>query len=140
MARCQACVAIGFTLVAVLSSQMIVDRLGSATSRSFADTAPELRDQQSAVTDRSEEPINSDGTMPGVTLRRTRVYDAQGLQEPKSVLWKTTYLFTRRGFRVSLDIVTANKEAFFQEGDLLYVIDLQTGEAKNKLKFDKEFF
>jgi len=77
--------------------------------------------------------------MPGVTLRRTRVYDAQGLQEPKSVLWKTTKLFTRTRDRI-LNIVTANKEAFFQEGDLVYVIDLQTGEAKNRLKLDKEVF
>src|SRR5215475_12012283 len=135
-----AVIAVVFTLAILFSSQTSGDRSGSALSRSFDDNENESRSQQSAVTDRSEERLDSDGTMPGVTLGRTRVYDGQGLQEPKSVLWKTTKLFTRRGFRVSLDIVTANKEAFFQEGDLLYVIDLQTGEAKNKHKFDKEAF
>src|SRR5262245_37831823 len=95
--KCQACIAIGFTLAALCRYQMSGDRLGPAASQSFTDNAHELGNQQSAVTDRSEEPLNSDGTMLGVNLRRTRVYDAQGLQEPKSVLWKTTKLFTRRG-------------------------------------------
>jgi outer membrane protein assembly factor BamB len=155
MARCQACVAIGFTLVAVLSSQMIVDRLGSATSRSFADTAPELKDQQSVVSDRSGELLSSDGTMYGVSLRRTRVYDEQGLQEPKSLLWKTSKLFpTKTGegtpsipdplppqvpiYHGAFNIITANKEAYFikrvSDGDSLFVIDLQTGETKRILK------
>src|SRR5262245_46630981 len=123
----QAGITIGFTLAALLGSQMIGNRLGEAATRLFADTAPELGSQQSAISDRPEERLNSDGTMTGVTLRRTRVYDAQGLQAPKSVLWKTTKLFTRTRDRI-LNIVTANKEAFFQEGDTVYVIDLQTGE------------
>jgi hypothetical protein len=84
-----------FTLANLFSSQTSEDMLRSALSRSFVDNKNESRSQQSAVTDHSEERLNSDGTMPGVTLRRTRVYDAQGLQEPKSVLWKTTKLFTR---------------------------------------------
>src|SRR5262245_57595263 len=138
--RYYAVILVVFTLAILFSSQTSGDRPRSALSRSFVDNENESRSQQSAVTDRSEERLNSDGTMPGVTLRRTRVYDAQGLQEPKSVLWKTTKLFTRRGFRISLDIVAANKEAFFQEGDLLYVIDLQTGEAKTRIKFDKKPF
>jgi outer membrane protein assembly factor BamB len=78
--------------------------------------------------------------MPGVTLRRTRVYDAQGLQEPKSVLWKTKKLFTQKEYGRSLNVVKANEEAFFQEGDWLYVIDLQTGEAKNRFDLDKQHF
>jgi outer membrane protein assembly factor BamB len=129
-----------FTLAILFGSQTSEDRLRSALSRSFVDNKNESRSQQSAVTDRSEERLNSDGTMPGVTLRRTRVYDAQGLQEPKSVLWKTTKLFTRNVDRFSLNIVTANKEAFFQEGSMLYVIDLQTGAAKNRIDLDREQF
>jgi eukaryotic-like serine/threonine-protein kinase len=138
--KSQAFVTIGFTLAILIVYQMSGDRLRSAASRSFTDNAHELGNRQTAVSDRPGDTLNSDGTMPGVTLRRTRVYDAQGLQEPKSVLWKTTKLFTRKGFRLSLDIVTANKEAFFQEGDLLYVIDLQTGEVKNRIDLDKELF
>ena len=135
-----AVITVVFTLAILFSSQTSEDRLGSALSRSFVDNKNESRSQQSAVTDRSEERLNSDGTMPGVTLRRTRVYDAQGLQEPKSVLWKTTKLFTRNVDRFSLNIVTANKEAFFQEGDMVYAIDLQTGEAKNRFDIDKVHF
>jgi outer membrane protein assembly factor BamB len=128
----QASIAVVFALGAILDFR-------SALSRSFVDNENESRSQQSAITDRTEERLNSDGTMPGVTLRRTRVYDAQGLQEPKSVLWKTTKLFTRTRDRI-LNIVTANNEAFFQEGDTVYVIDLQTGEAKNRLKLGGELF
>src|SRR5262245_12764095 len=109
-----AVITVVFTLAILFSFQTSEDRLGSALSRSFVDNKNESRGQQSTVTDRSEERLNSEGTMPGVTLRRTRVYVAQGLQEPKSVLWKTTKLFTRNVDRVSLNIVTANKEAFFQ--------------------------
>ena len=137
--KSRACVTIGFALAILFSSQGPGDRFRSAIAQSFTDETGELGRRQNAASDRSEEPLNSDGTMPGVTLRRTRVYDAQGLQEPKSVLWKTTKLFTRTRDRI-LNIVTANKEAFFQEGDLVYVIDLQTGEAKNRLKLDKEVF
>jgi outer membrane protein assembly factor BamB len=134
-----------------------VNRPGSAASRSFADTAPESVSQQSAGSDRSGERINSDGTMSGVTLGRTRVYDAQGLQEPKSVLWKAQLFTPRpedtysgpigRGDLIRHDvtyhgasgIITANKEAYFikppiDDGYWLLVIDLQTGEIKKSFK------
>ena len=101
--------------------------------------------------------------MHGVTLRRTRVYDAQGLQEPKSVLWKTPKLFTinpeetisrRAGegglfsgvatYYAASSIITANKEAYFRvrldKGDLFFVIDLQTGEAKKRFNLQNEYF
>jgi outer membrane protein assembly factor BamB len=145
----QAGITIGFTLAAFLGSQMIGDRLSSAASRLFADTAPELGSRQSAGSDRSEDLLNSDGTMSGVTLRRTRAYDTQGLQEPKSVLWKTPKLFTLdpgptfadRHVTTShraLSIITTNKEAYFSY-DLLYVIDLQTGKTKNRFQLHRDY-
>jgi outer membrane protein assembly factor BamB len=137
----QASMTIGFTLAVFLGSRMIGDRLNSTASRLFADTAPEL--EQSAGSDRSGERLNSDGAMYGVNLRHARVYDAQGLQEPKSVLWKTTKLFTGKGqtYPVASNIITANKEAYFGGyGYLLYVIDLQTGETKNRFKLDKAYY
>ena len=90
----QAGITIGFTLGVLFSSQMCGDRLRSAVSRSFTENASELGSQKSADSDRAGERLNSDGTMYGVNLRHTRVYDAQGMQEPKSVLWKTPKLFT----------------------------------------------
>src|SRR5215510_2573025 len=89
-------ITIGFTLSALFGSQVSGDKLRLAVSRSFTNNASELGSQQGAVSDRSGEGFNSDGTMDGVNLRRTRVYNAQGLQEPKSILWKTGKLFPRR--------------------------------------------
>jgi eukaryotic-like serine/threonine-protein kinase len=81
------------------------------------------------------------------------------LQEPKSVLWKTPKLFTIniekeaprpvaeirvRPRSVPIyygagSIVTANKEAYFMkrtdDGNLVFVIDLQTGQIKKRFKF-----
>src|SRR2546427_12166840 len=129
----QAGITIGFTLAALFVSQMSGDRLRSAVLRSFTDNVSEVGSQQSATSDRSGEKLNSDGTMYGVTLRRTRVYDTRGLQEPKSVLWKTPKLFpsqpegTYSGpneggslirhditYHPGLSIIMANKEAFFR--------------------------
>src|SRR5215475_5447033 len=150
----QAGITIGFTLAALLGSQMIGNRLSAATPGLFADTAPELGSQQSAVSDRPESRLNSDGSMYGVTLGGTRVYDAQGLQEPKSVLWKTPKLYTQLDstplssitapYRGALSIVTVNKEALFScriaDGSLLFVIDLQTGETKKTFKWQNGSF
>jgi PQQ enzyme repeat len=131
--KSQARITIGLTLAALLGSQMVGDRLVSAVSRSFTDAASEFGSRQNAVSDRSGERLNSDGTMPGVNLRRTRVYDSQGLQVPKSVLWKTPKLFItppegtysgldeRRAlihrnitYHGALSVITANKEACFR--------------------------
>jgi hypothetical protein len=76
--RNQAGITIGFALTTLFSSQVSGDMRRSAAPRSFADAAPELVSQQGAASDRSGERLSSDGTMQGVTLRRTRVYDAQG--------------------------------------------------------------
>lgn len=152
----QVCGAMGLSLAALLGSQMIVDKPGSAVSRSFADRAPELSSQQRAGSDRSGDLLSSNGAMYGVTLQRTRVYDAQGLQEPKSVLWKTPKLFTLRHeqtfsdrtesrslfrdvitFHTALSLITANKEAYFtlDIGDgYWFVIDLQTGDTKKRFR------
>ena len=89
IAKSQACVTFGFTLAILFSYPMGGDGLGSGASRSSADNVSEAGSRQSAASDRSGERLSSDGTMQGMTLRRTRVYDAQGLQGPKSVLWKT---------------------------------------------------
>jgi outer membrane protein assembly factor BamB len=145
--KSQAGVTVGFTLVTLLGFQISGYRLNSAASLSVLDPATELDSQQSVVSDRSEGRLNSDGTMFGVTLRRTRVYDAQGLQEPKSVLWKTPKLFTINPrentpsipiYHGAMSIITANKEAYFTErvrdGYSLFVIDLQTGETKKLFK------
>src|SRR5262245_4950667 len=157
--KSQACATIGFTLAVLFSCQMSGERLGLAVARSFTNDVSEVGIQQGEVTDRSGGLLNSDGAMFGVNLRRTRVYDAQGLQEPKSVLWKTSKLFTiyptgadfsilDPGFRIpsrpvpiyygARSIITANKEAYFIEwvggSDSLFVIDLQTGETKKILK------
>jgi outer membrane protein assembly factor BamB len=156
----QACVTISFILAILFSYQMSERWPRPAASRSFADDGTEVGSQQSAVSDRSGDRLNSDGTMHGVTLRRTRVYDAQGLQEPKSVLWKAQ-LFTlkpedtysgsispiERGDLIRHDItyhgassiITANKEAYFIKPPIdndywLFVIDLQTGEIKKRFK------
>jgi len=160
--KSQACVTIGFTLAAFLGSQMVGDRLGSAASRSFTDETSELGSRQNAVSDRSGERLNSDGTMLGVNLRRTRVYDAQGLQEPKSVLWKTQKLFALRHeetfsgrtgldslfdkvitYRTALSFITANKEAYFSMGlddGYWFVVDLQNGEIKKRIKLQNGNF
>jgi outer membrane protein assembly factor BamB len=160
ISKYQACGAIGFTLAALLGSQVIGDRLGSAMSRSDADTV-RVRRQQIAGSDRFGERLNSDGAMLGVNLRRTRVYDSQGLQESKSLLWKTPKLFTidprEKAFSIldvigpqirnrpllifhaAVTIITANKEAYLIKqvdgGIMMFVIDLQTGEAKKRFKF-----
>jgi hypothetical protein len=63
----QAGITIGLTLAALLGSQAPGDRLRSAASRLFSDTALELGSQQSAGSDRSGERLNSDGT--------TKLYD-----------------------------------------------------------------
>ena len=87
----RAVITFGFTLGVLLGSQMCGDRLRSAVSRSFTENASELGSQKSAGSDRSGEALNSDGTMYGVTLRGTHVYDSQGLQEPK--LLQVIYFF-----------------------------------------------
>src|SRR5262249_36966805 len=92
----QAGITIGFALAIIFDSQVSGERLRLAVSRASTETAPELGSQNGAVSDRSGERLNSDGAMYGVNLLRTRVYDAQGLQEPKSVLWKTQKLFGLR--------------------------------------------
>jgi outer membrane protein assembly factor BamB len=154
--KCQAGITIGFTLATLFGSQMIVNGLGSAVSRSFADAGPEFGSQQSAGSDRSGDLLSSDGAMYGVTVRRTRVYDAQGLKEPKSVLWKTPKLFILRHddtfprrmetgrlfrdvitFHNALSLIIANKEAYFSlyiDDGYWFVIDLQNGEVKNRFK------
>jgi len=145
----QAGIAVVFALGASLGFR-------SAVSRSFAGNVRELVNQQSAASDRFEERLNSDGTMFGVTLQRTRVYDTKGLQEPKSVLWKTPKLFTINPredapsvptfpiYYGAANIVTANNEAYFirriDDGHLLFVIDLQTGEVKGRFKLQGEIF
>src|SRR5262249_36130254 len=160
--KSQACITIGFTLATFLGSQMVGDRLVSALSRSFTDAASELESRQNAVSDRSEEPLNSDGTMLGVNLRRTHVYDAQGLQEPKSVLWNTQKLFRLRHedtfsgrtgldslfvkvttYRTALSFITANREAYFSFGlddGYWFVVDLQNGEIKKRFKLQNGNF
>jgi outer membrane protein assembly factor BamB len=139
--KSQACAAIGFTVAILFSYQMSGDRLRWAVSRSFTENVSGAGSRQSAGLDRSEEQLSSDGTMQGVTLRRTRVYKAQGLQEPKSILWKTQ-LYTLKPeqspslpswqedltsvlvvgdslirhsiiYHGALSIITANKEAYF---------------------------
>src|SRR5262249_31482000 len=146
--RYQAGFTIGFTLATFFGSQMIGAGLCISVSRSSTGAAPELGSQSSAVSDRSGEKLNSDGTMYGVTLRRTRVYDAQGLKEPKSILWKTQKLFALRqeqtfsgkmglrslfgdvpSYQTALNLITANKEAYFSlsiDDCYWFVIDLQT--------------
>jgi eukaryotic-like serine/threonine-protein kinase len=89
----------------------------------------------------------------GVTLRRARVYDAQGMQEPKSVLWKTPKLFNinpgeytpHPSYHGAESIITANKEAYFiqriNDGhSLFFAIDLQTGEIKKRFELLGELF
>ncbi|HEY6403853.1 MAG TPA: PQQ-binding-like beta-propeller repeat protein, partial [Blastocatellia bacterium] len=145
--RSHACGAVGFTLAALFSFQVSGEGRRAMLARSFTDDVSGAGGQQSAASDRSEERLNSDGTMFGVNLRRTRVYDAQGLQEPKSVLWKTPKLFTihpgedapsRLIYYGARTIITANKEAYFVERergiDSLFVIDLQTGVTKKRFK------
>lgn len=154
-------ITIGFALATLFGSQGSEDRLRSAASLS-TDTAPKFGSRQSAGSDRSGERLNSDGRMYGVTLRRTRVYDAQGLQEPKSVLWKTPKLFELRHeqtfsgrtesrslfrdvttFHTALSFITANKEAYFNlyiDDGYWFVIDLQTGEVKKRFKLQNGNF
>src|SRR5262245_12964966 len=149
--KCLACITIGFTLIALLGSQASEDRLRSAASQPLTDETSELGSRQNAVSDRSRERLDSDGAMHAVTLGRTRVYDTQGLQEPKSVLWKTPKLFTidteeRRSlfdgpatYYGAPSIITADKEAYLTvrnviDGDLFFAIDLRTGELKRKFK------
>src|SRR5262249_15904636 len=151
---------IGLTLAALLGSQMIGDRLRSVISQSFTDNASVVGSRQNAVSDRSGDLLNSDGAMYGVTLRRTRVYDAQGLQEPKSVLWKTPKLFTpdpgltfadrvilmgavsardlvrhATTYHGALSVITTDKEAYLDYG-YLFLIDLQTGKTKNRFRLN----
>src|SRR5262245_9227505 len=137
----------GITVVVALG---VIWGSRSAVSRSFTDNVREPVSQQSAATDRFGERLNSDGTMFGVTLGRTRVYDTKGLQEPKSVLWKTPKLFTINPredapsvpafpiYHGAGTIITADNEAYFirriDDGHLLFVIDLQTGEVKSRFK------
>jgi len=169
-----AVITVVFTLAILFSSQTIGDKPRSALSRSFVgnknesrsqltDNVSELGSQQNAVSDRSEGRLSSDGTMSGVTLRRTRVYDAKGLQEPKSVLWKTPKLFTLEPevaysipnqYRVLIrhdisyygakNIITAGKEAYFMQNvnnkESLFVIDLQAGEAKKTFRLLGDYF
>ena len=157
--KSQACVTMGFTLAVLFICQMSGDRLRPAVARSFTKDVSEVGIQQGEVSDRSWDRLSSDGTMYGVNCRRTRVYDARGLQEPKSVLWETSKLFTiyptgadfsilDPGFRIpsrpvpiyygARSIITADKEAYFIQwvsgSDSLFVIDLQTGETKKILK------
>lgn len=156
ISKYHAVITIGFTLAILFSPQMSLDKLRLAVSQSFTDNASEWGSQQSAVSDRSPERLNSDGTMYGVTLRRTRVYDAQGLQEPKSILWKTLKLFALKPdqtfsgkmearslfgdmptYHTALNLIRADKEAYFSmyiDNGYWFVIDLQTGEAKKKFK------
>jgi|GEM_PF-2878087 len=159
----QAGITIGFALAIIFDSQVSGERLRLAVSRASTETAPELGSQNGAVSDRSGERLNSDGAMYGVNLLRTRVYDAQGLQEPKSVLWKTPKLFTMKpersrsdsrdlffsevvppAYRGGASIITTNKEAYFSwgidDGELLFVIDLQTGETKKTFKWQNGGF
>jgi outer membrane protein assembly factor BamB len=160
--KSQVGVTIGFTLAAFFGSQMVGDRLGSAASRSFTDVTSELGSRQDTASDRSGERLNSDGTMLGVNLRRTRVYDAQGLQEPKSILWKTQKLFAlrheetfsgRTGLgslfgdvktsHTALSLITTDKESYFslRIGDgYWFVINLQDGETKKRFKLQNGFF
>jgi outer membrane protein assembly factor BamB len=149
--KSRACGAIGFTLAVLFSRQVSGGGLSPGVSRSFTDNVSGAGSQQSAVSERSMKRLNSDGAMHGVTLGRTRVYDAQGLQEPKSVLWKTPKLFTidtekrwvlfdgPATYYGAPSIITADKEAYLtvrnvNEGDLFFAIDLQTGELKRKFK------
>lgn len=41
-------------------------------------------------------PLSSAGTMPGVTLQRTRVYSVKSPNEPKTIVWKSRKLFMLR--------------------------------------------
>src|SRR5262245_34766287 len=160
--RSQACATIGFTLAVLFSYQVSGDELRPGASRSFTDNVSGAGSQQSAISDRSGERLNSDGAMLGANLRRTRVYHAQGLQEPKSVLWKTQKLFALRHeetfsgrtgsayhfgdvitSHTALSLITTDKEGYcnFRTDDgYWFVIDLQNGEVKKRFKLQNGFF
>src|SRR5262245_22070544 len=160
--RSQACATIGFTLAVLFSYQVSGDELRPGASRSFTDNVSGAGSQQSAISDRSGERLNSDGAMLGANLRRTRVYHAQGLQEPKSVLWKTQKLFalrheetisgrTRSAYHfgdvitshTALSLITTDKEGYFNfrtDDGYWFVIDLQNGEVKKRFKLQNGFF
>jgi outer membrane protein assembly factor BamB len=159
IAKYQAGITIGFALATFFVSQVSWGRPTPTVSRSFADETIELGSRQDAVSDNFGRQLNSEGAMHGVTLRRTRVYGAQGLQEPKIVLWKTPKLFIKNPeqtlldlqiglwplpgvgggvYRSGLNVITADKEAYFtvssDSDEYVCVIDLQTGEPKMKLQ------
>src|SRR5262245_22338329 len=160
--KSRASVTVGFTLAILFSSQAPGDRLRSGIAQSFTDETGEFGSRQNALSDRSGEQLSLDGTMLGVNLRRTRVYDAQGLQEPKSVLWKTQKLFAlrheetfsgRTGLgslfgdvitsHTALSLITIDKEGYFSlsvDDGYWFVINLQNGEIKKRFKLQNGFF
>jgi eukaryotic-like serine/threonine-protein kinase len=140
-------------------AQLPVGGLRETTTQPFAANAQEVGWQQG-----SRMRLSSDGTMSGVTLQRTRVYDVQGLAEPKAILWKTIKLATFRpsdmytytGGLGSISFfyerptsnspfmpVVAGKELYFSAfmGDgYWFVVDLQTGETKKKFTLKRSGF
>jgi outer membrane protein assembly factor BamB len=127
-----------------------------SVSQSSTEHLPRWTDQQAPVQEDSRKRLNSNGKMLDVNLQRTNVYDAQGLTEPKAILWKTRKLVTLRSSLFSTtqvgsitifnDLTTeydasmltvAGEELYFSAslGDgYWFIVDRKTGEAKKTLR------